>query len=66
MIGHQYESMQFVKSAISATNNPFDDNICQGGVDKDWMFLPGIGRHEIRARLVNSSRDPSQIRTLRG
>ncbi len=66
MIRHQYKSMQLVKSAIPATHNLFDDNICQGRVDEERMLLPGIGRHKIDACLPNPPRDPSHIRTLRG
>jgi hypothetical protein len=66
MIRHQHKSMQLVKPSIPATYNLFDDDIRQDRVDKEWMFLPRIGRHKIDACLPNPPSDPSHIRTLRG
>src|SRR5579862_1391564 len=66
MIRHQNKSMQLVKSSIPTTHNLFDDNICQGRVNKEWMFIPSISRHKIGACLVNPPGDPSHLRTLRG
>ena len=66
MIRHQNKSMQLVKAAIAATHNLFNYDICEDCVDKEWVLLPGIGRHKISACLPNLTDDSSHIRTRRG
>jgi len=66
MIRHHHKRVQLVKSAVSATQDLFDDDIRQSRVDEERMLLPGIGRHKIDAGLSNSPCDPAHIRTFRG
>jgi len=66
MVRHQYKRMELIKSSVPATQNLFDDDVCQDRIDKERMLLPGIGRHKIGARLMDPSSDPSHLRTLRG
>ena len=66
MLGHQRESVQFVKSTIAARNDLLHYNGGQDVVDKKGVPLPCVCRHKVDPGLPDSTRDFRHTRTARG